>query len=95
MKELTKNLIHLGVYGVVAGLSAYAGCKIAKPYVYNTLLSDENLNKGGKSYLLKSAALGAGIGFTAAATGLTVSQKIMDCIEKLSNKQPLITSKDE
>jgi hypothetical protein len=95
MKDSTKTLIQLGIYGVSAGLSAYAGYQIAKPYVDNTLLSDENLNKGGKSYLLKSVALGAGIGFTAAATGITVSDTIIELIEKSGNKQPLITSKDE
>lgn len=95
MKDSTKMLIRLGVYGVSAGLSAYAGYKIAKPYINNTLLSDENLNNGGKSLTLKCAALGVGIGLTAAATGITVSDTIIKLIENSSNKQPLITSKDE
>ena len=95
MKDLTKNLIRLGVYGISAGLSAYAGYKIAKPYI-DTLSSDENLNKCGKSRALKSAALGTGIGLTAGATGITVANTIIELIEKSSNKQPLITtSKDE
>lgn len=41
MKDSTKMLIRVGVYGVVAGITGYTGFKVSKPYSTNTLL-DEN-----------------------------------------------------
>lgn len=91
MKDLTKKLIEIGVYGVVAGVTGYAGYQISKPRA-NVLMNEEgsNIKKA-----FKAAAIGAGIGFTAGAVGLVTTDLVSDCIEAASNKQPLVTSKDE
>lgn len=93
MKDSTKMLIRLGVYGVVAGITGYTGYKVSKPYLTNTLL-DENKESNGKRYF-KAGVLGVGLGMVAGATGLTIADEVIDSIENSSNKQPLITSKDE
>lgn len=92
MKDSTKMLIRLGVYGITAGVTGYAGVKMATPYLRTTLKEE----KGGKKTMyLKTVVIGAGLGMVAAATGLTLSDIVIDSIENSSNKQPLITSKDE
>lgn len=91
MKDLTKKLIEIGVYGVVAGVTGYAGYQISKPYV-NVLMNEEGSDR---KKAFKAVAIGAGIGFAAGAAGITTSDLVLDCIEAASNKQPLITSKDE
>jgi hypothetical protein len=92
MKDSTKMLIDLGIYGVVAGVTGYAGVKIATPYLRTTLKEEKGSNK---KQTFKASLLGVGIGLVAAATGLTISDKVIESIENSSNKQPLITSKDE